>query len=365
MEFPTAPQAITADWLTYALRKNGVIETASVKSFHTEAIGIGKGILGRLVRLVLDYDRNEECAPHSLIAKFPVANPVVKAFCTRSRRFEREIQFYQEIAGKSELRTPHCYFGAIDLETGDFALLLEDLAPARNGDWAAGCSLEEAALAVREIATFHAQWWESPTLAKMDWVPHLEAAPAVALNYYTSGWGPFLDRVAKHRFPDALLETGEKLAKHLELVLTYLRKAPLTIVHYDYHPDNLFFGAVEDSVPFAVVDWQTYMLGRGVHDVARLLGGSLPSEERRASEMDLLAMYHTLLVRGGIEGYPFDQCLYDYRFSMLDCMFRIVINVGGDSASRTPEQEQGLIEGIMPRYITAVLDLQAGDLLPA
>jgi hypothetical protein len=50
---------------------------------------------------------------------------------------------------------------------------------------------------------------------------------------------------------------------------------------------------------------------------------------------------------------------------MLDCMVRIVVNVGGSSASRTPEQEHGVVEGIMPRYITAALDLKAGELLPA
>jgi hypothetical protein len=212
MNVPFAPEAITTAWLTQVLRESSAMETANVVSFDTEAVGVGKGILGRLVRLALHYDRNEDRAPRSIIAKFPSDNPKVKAFSTRTRRAEREMRFYQEIADRSELRTPRCYFSAIDTEAGDFALLLEDLAPARSGDWVAGCSPEEAALAVCEIAKFHARWWESPYLAEIDWVPQLELDVAELQDWYWNSWEPFYDR-ARSRFPDTLLKIGERLGR--------------------------------------------------------------------------------------------------------------------------------------------------------
>ncbi len=49
-------------------------------------------------------------------------------------------------------------------------LLLEDLAPARNGDSVTGCSFAETELAIGHIAKLHAAFWEIPHLAGLDWL---------------------------------------------------------------------------------------------------------------------------------------------------------------------------------------------------
>ena len=63
MDIPSEPQAITAEWLTEALRERDTISQAKVNSFETVAFGDEQGITGQLARLILSYDRPEENAP--------------------------------------------------------------------------------------------------------------------------------------------------------------------------------------------------------------------------------------------------------------------------------------------------------------
>ena len=53
---------------------------------------------------------------------------------------------------------------------GEWTLVLEDLAPAAQGDQLTGCSVAEASVAVRELARLHGPRWDDPTLHDVDWL---------------------------------------------------------------------------------------------------------------------------------------------------------------------------------------------------
>ena len=171
LEIPSGPQELTPEWLTKALRSTGTIKSATVQSFEMEPdIAEGTGLMGQLARVTLGYDQPEQTAPASLIAKFPTYAPENRGVADLFRFYEIETRFYEEIADEVELRTPRRYYSARAADSTNFILLLEDLAPALVGDQVAGCSTDEAELAIRELAKFHATWWESPRLAKLDWL---------------------------------------------------------------------------------------------------------------------------------------------------------------------------------------------------
>ena len=111
-----------------------------------------------------------------------------------------------------------------------------------------------------------------------------------------------------------------------------------------------------------MIDWQLARCGRGVLDVAYFLGQNLRPEDRRAGEIDLLRTYHDDLVANGVQRYSFEECLHDYRLSMLYWLSGFVLTVGGSWF--TAEQEEELTTIVMARNITAILDLDAGQLLP-
>lgn len=359
---PIGPQALTAEWLTYALRETGTIGRTKVKSFKIAALGNEQGITGNLARLGLFYDTEEESAPRSLIAKFATTDPEsLEIMFTVTFHYEREIRFYEKIATRVNLRTPHCYYSAINVEARKYFLLLEDMAPVKSGDLVAGCSPEQAELAIREIAGFHATWWESPELEEMTWMPQPGSAQIYQLaDMYQLAWDPFCERMG-HRLPKQMLEIGDRLGRYFDSVWFYIQERPWTIVHSDYHVENLFFTPPESGTGLVVADWQLLMFGRGVFDIAYLLGGNLDPKDRVEKEMHLLRIYHEILMENDVKDYTFDQCFHDYRFSMLYSLSRYIIVTG---AVLTAEQAQKACEFTVSRYIAAVLDLNAGELLP-
>jgi hypothetical protein len=78
--------------------------------------------------------------------------------------------------------------------------------------------------------------------------------------------------------------------------------------------------------------------------------------------MDLLRMYHAVLLDGGVRAYDFDQCFEDYRASMLGCLLYSVLEIG--SLDTANERGLELFTAIMERALSAVADLNAGELLP-
>lgn len=362
LKIPAGPQELTPEWVTQALRQTGTITNATVRSFDTEIIAEGVGLIGQLARLKLDYDGPEAGAPRSLVAKFPAAAEENREVANIFRFYERETRFYQEIADDVELRTPRCYYSAMDTEADEYVLLLEDLAPARVGDQVVGCSRQEAELAIRELAKFHATWWDSPRLAEIDWMPYANDPVNKSVEEtYQDAWGPFVKRFGD-RVPKSLLQTAERLGHRAGSMLDQLAEPPRTIIHGDYRTDNLFFATPEGGDPLAVIDWQISSRGRGAYDVAYLMSQSVQLEERRAREMEIVRAYHRILVENKVRGYDFDQLLHDYRLATLYCLVYPVI-VGG-TLDLSNERGLALATAMLDRSVAAIVDLDAGELLP-
>ena len=365
LPIPRTPKDLSADWLTAALRSTGTISTSTVTSIDVEPdIAAGSGFMGQLARVALTYDQREDAAPATLIGKFPTYGPENRAIADMFRMYETETRFYEEIAPKVELRTPRRYYSARAADSTDFILLMEDLAPARCGDQLAGCMRSEAELAVRELAKFHALWWESPALAEFDWIWTFNNAvrSAAAQGAYAATWAPFKELWA-HRVPAPILAMGEKFHEALPKLLDRLAARPVTITHGDYRVDNLFFASPQGGAPLAVVDWQIISLGCGPFDLAYFMAGAMPPADRRAIEKDLLRTYYDTLIAHGVKDYDFERCLLDYRISALFCWQYAAIILG--TLDATNERGLALFTDILDRFTSIITDLNAVDLLPA
>ena len=206
---PDTPGALTPEWLTRALRSTGSITDARVTSCHIEPFGEGKGFSGQIARIGLRYDTAGPGTPTSLIAKFqlPHPDPDIRAAVFQSRLYEREYRFYRDVARHAALRTPRLYYSVLQPETGVAVLLLEDLAPARTLNMLEGCTGEDAALALRQLATFHAAWWEHPRLGAMDWLPAFDEQAENDQRQYARAWEVFLRKVGD-LLPDGVIVTS-------------------------------------------------------------------------------------------------------------------------------------------------------------
>ena len=362
LKIPSSVEHVTSQWLTAALRSTGVINSSAVTSFDYEHIGAGQGFTGQVVRLALTYDSQELAAPQSMIAKFPATDATVRAALNKDGIYEREVRFYGEIAPELKLSTPQCFYRATDREAGDHVLLLEDLAPARVGDGVAGCSDEDAGLAVREIARFHAALRENPRLVTLEWMLNFHRDADIKQELYRQRWPIFLEKLGRLLSP-TLLEIGQRLNDNLAHISRRLGEPPNTVVHGDYRLENMVFGTAIAGPLLTVIDWQRCEIGRGVADVAYLAAVSMESEQRRGTELGLLRDYHSALLAQGVKGYDFEECLIDYRLSLLHHMQRAVTAFALVDISS--ERAQVFARGVIERFDSAFSDHNVAELMPA
>ncbi|MEY2461517.1 MAG: hypothetical protein QOG30_3347 [Acidimicrobiaceae bacterium] len=297
---PTTPAAITPEWLSDALG-------ASVASVEKEMVGTGQ--MGDSVRLTLTYDGAP--GPTSVVAKLPALDPTSRATAAAVRSYWIEVSFYRELAPELPVRAPGCHVALHDELSDDFILLLEDLAPARQGDQLAGCSVDQAAIAVAELPKLHAPKWGDPALEALPWLHRNSVDSVVMTTMLVTGlYDGFRTRYTERLDPD-VFELCERFIPRLASYLTE-RPGPWTDAHGDYRLDNLLFGTDAGGPPVAVVDWQTVAHGPGVADLSYFIGAGLLPDDRRAHEDDLVRAYHGALTAAGVE-LAWDDCWQQYR----------------------------------------------------
>lgn len=293
------PGEIDAAWMTAMLQQAGV--DAVVRGLSAK--GVGTGQIGDSVRFVLDYERGGEIAPRSVVGKFPAADDTSRATGVMLGNYLREVNFYRHLAGKALIHTPRCYFTDVDDATSEFVLIMEDLAPAEQGDQLAGVSLDQARLVMGEAAKLHASHWGDDGLDDLPWVSGSKAAPpsAATPEMVQAMWMGFRaryeDRLAPH-----WVEVGEVLGRSFGAVGA-LHDGPRCLTHNDFRPDNMMFGTAAGGHPITTLDWQSFAYGAGATDVAYFLAGALPAEVRRAHEDELLGLYHARLTELGVKDY--------------------------------------------------------------
>jgi hypothetical protein len=303
------PETIDAPWLTELLRARGHAR-ATVAKVQTERIGTGQ--IGKCVRFALEFDGDPDGAPRSLVGKFASDDPLSRETGIQLGNYHREVMFYRELAGRIPIRKPRCYYAEIEGRGADFALLLEDMAPAVQGNQMAGCSVPVAREAVRELVKLHAPTWQDASLRGKDWIE--ERTPEKGAQWremYRSSLAPFLARFAPVLADDER-EIIARVAEAKGPPFAYPAE-PWALVHIDFRLDNLLIDERVTPPRVAVVDWQSMVLMSPLSDLAYFLGASLLPEVRRPVERELVREYHDGLVAGGVRGYDFAHCWDDYR----------------------------------------------------
>ncbi|GAA0938374.1 phosphotransferase [Actinocorallia libanotica] len=340
---------LTADWLNEALSSR----LAGVKVTGVETAPVGTGQVSDTFRLSLAYDRPADL-PATLIAKVPALDPESRAAARAIRTYEIEAGFYTHLARGLASAVPVCHFSAHDPGSDDYAVLLEDLAPARPGDQLAGITVEEAAAVVDELALLHAAGWDSPDLAALPWLNRHDAASAEFTAALITGlYEGFRERYADDLTPEvfALLEG------FLPRLGAYLTpgSGPFTLTHGDFRADNLLFGRGRP----VILDWQTCAYGSPLSDLSYLLGSSLPVEARRAHEHTLVRRYHAALTSNGTP-LSWDDCWTAYREH---AFHGIAMGVGASMLVERTDRGDEMFCTMVTRHAHHALDLDSLSLV--
>jgi aminoglycoside phosphotransferase (APT) family kinase protein len=303
------PETIDSDWLTQRLREGGHTG-ACVARFRAERIGTGQ--IGKCIRFQLELAGETRGVPRSLVGKFPSDDSLSRATGEQLGNYHREVMFYRELAGRLPIATPRCYFAEIAGRGSDFALLLEDMTPAKPGNQLAGCSAAVARAAIGELVKLHAPTWADTSLRGLDWIEErLPDKGAQWQEMYRASLAPFLARFGP-ALADDEREIIARVAESKGPPFSYPAE-PWALVHIDFRLDNLLIDETVTPPRVAVVDWQSMVLQSPLSDLAYFLGASLLPEVRRPIERELVREYHAGLVAAGVRGYDFARCWEDYR----------------------------------------------------
>ena len=322
-----------------------------------ESTRIGDGLVGLNLRVRL-LDAAPEL-PDSVVIKLPSTDQTSRATGIALRNYEREVKFYLQVAHTVDIRVPKCHFGEWDESTGDFTLVLEDMAPAEQGDQVTGCSVERAEAAVDELALLHAPRWDDPTLHDIDWLGRRTSTEAVTgvAALWSMFHEPFLETYAKY------LSTEQVDLSHAFglRILDWMgdREGPLAITHGDYRLDNLLFGTPAGGPAVTAVDWQTPGHGPPVADLAYFLGAGLLSDERSIAERSLLDRYADALAERSVDVDSSWLWAQYCRESFGGVVMAVVASqvVGGNARS------ESMFAAMATRHLQHALDTGALDLI--
>ena len=346
------PTDVTAEWLTDRLRASGSApETGAIVGFSSEAIGAGK--VGRTFRFQLAWEGTP--GPDTVVGKFASDDEQSRMAGLLTGTYVREVNFFHDLADRVDIQMPVCHHAQLDATTGDFAILMDDLAPAEVGDQLTGCSVDDARAALAELVGLHAP--DIDDLESTEWLVAKRPEGAEAMGgLYLALLPTFVERYTD-RLPAETIVTAQRFGDCVGQWLT-LAAPPYRLLHGDYRLDNLMFG----PQGVVAVDWQTVGHGPPVSDVAYFCGASLLVEDRRAHEEDLVREYHDLLEQrtGGLISW--DRCWADYRLHAVAGLHMAVV-----ASALVSEDERGdaMFCAMAERHATHIDDFETLDLLQA
>jgi hypothetical protein len=350
------PGDVTPELVTRCLREAG-FTSADVRSLRGTRIGTGQ--IGQCVRYELELAADSGDTPRSLVGKFPSDDATSRQTGVLLGNFWKEVSFYRELQPRLGIRTPRCYYARIEGRGPEHALLLEDLAPAAQGDQLRGCTPAVARAAVLELVGLHAPTWCDRSLRALEWLGAPDDSTVqIGRTLYQAQLPAFLARFRDRLAADEVAII-ERVAASKGPPFEPLGDV-FAAVHVDYRLDNLLIDASQSPPSIAVVDWQSLTLGNPLADVAYFLGAGLLPEDRRVVERELVDAYHRGLVDAGVAGYDRVRCWNDYRRGVF-AGFAVTV-VAAPLVQQTDRGDE-MFTAMARRHARHALDLGSAELL--
>ncbi len=355
MSAVVGPEKMDSAWFAERLAENGFPDE-QVASVARQQIGTGQ--IGTCFRFELTFANETPAAPRTFVGKFPSDDPISRATGVQLRNYYREVQFYRHLADRLSISLPQIYFDAIEGEGPEFVLLMEDMAPAEQGDQLGGCSVEVARAAVLELVGLQAPSWCDESLKEYDWLYARQEGEVTTGSLYQQLVPGFLDRFG-HRLEDDEKAIIARVGDYPDCPLFKPSEMPFCLEHVDYRLDNMLIDAHQSPLKVTVVDWQSLRLGPPMNDVAYFLGAGLLPEVRREAEKEIVRDYHAALNAAGVD-FGWQDCWTGYRKGTF-CGFGVTV-IASMIVQQT-ERGDDMFTVMARRHAQHALDLDAEEFL--
>ncbi|SNR82674.1 Phosphotransferase enzyme family protein [Haloechinothrix alba] len=325
---PPSAESITPDWLTAVLCH----DVPGAEVVEVRVTGGDDGTSSRR-RLSIVYNEAGVAAglPETVFTK-STATFASRMLLGLTEIVEGETLFYTRARPGLRLRSPRAYYAGYDPMSYRSLVVLDDLSamgwtfpdPMLNP-----VTRHDAEDMVRELATYHAAFWESPRLSAdlgklrgtYEWQDNLNRRVGFARRTRVGF------RRAMDVLPPELRARGAEVFPGFMRSLELHRRGPRTLLHQDVHLGNWLRDA---DGGMGLYDWQCVAQGHWALDYSYALACGLAPEDRRAWEEELLELYLEQLKASGVAEPPtFDEAWLAYRQQPLHGLVFGLFTLGG------------------------------------
>ncbi|MCP3810925.1 aminoglycoside phosphotransferase family protein [Mycobacteriaceae bacterium Msp059] len=325
---PSSAEAITPEWLTAVL-------CSQVRGARVVGITVSSGDNGTSARRALVVDYNDA----GMAARLPT-KLFTKSTATIGSRIllgvtgiaEGESVFYNNVRQDLALRSPRAYYSGYDVTRHRSLVILEDLT---DRGWsfpdpmANAVQRNDAEDMVAQLAVYHGALWDSPRFATdlaplrpaYDWQQNLNRKVGFEKRTLTGL------RRAEGAVDTRLYSERDKLYPAFMRSLFLHRYGPSTLLHQDLHLGNWLR---DENGRMGLYDWQCVAKGHWALDFSYALGATLPTQNRREWQEDLVRFYLECLSASGVTDVPsFDQAWLAYRQQSMHALAFALFTYGG------------------------------------
>jgi hypothetical protein len=237
-----------------------------------------------------------------------------------------EVDYYlRDYVGVACAPLVRCYDGAFSAEQRRYHLLLDDLSESHVEAKTKTPTVEYGLALAEALACLHAHWWGAERVAAAgDRLPsanQIERFVAIA----EPGAGHILAEFAhqlKSHWPEAL---GELIERHPRAMIDRTRDGNgFALIHGDANRTNILVPRDGDR-PLYILDRQPFdwslTVWLAAYDLAYAVVLDWDVELRRRYEMQILRHYHDELTARGVQEYPWERLVEDYRLSVPICAY--------------------------------------------
>jgi hypothetical protein len=274
-----------------------------------------------------------------------------------------EYVFYTDLRPDLDLRSPRSYGAAFDARSYRSIVLLEDLT-AQGWTFPDPLTLTisraDAEDMVSQLARYHGPLWDSPRLASLDGLRTSEKFQ-LDLNR-TVGFDKRVDAGitrAQAVLPASIWRRRREVWPAVMRSLAINVTGPQTLLHQDLHPGNWLR---DPEGRMGLYDWQCVGTGGWAVDYSYALTG-LATDDRRAWERDLLALYLDELAGHGVPDPPSpDEAWKAYRQQPFHALAFGLFNLGRGML-QPRMQPDDYTRAAIQRIAQTVEDLESLDAL--
>ncbi|BBO09443.1 MULTISPECIES: phosphotransferase [Bradyrhizobium] len=311
---PQLPDVVEPARLTAALRRGGVLDAGAVR--EVKVLHQRDTVVSHIVRLGLRYVGESGGAPQTLILKTPHAD-FAKTLAHGGRH---EVAFYAKLAPNMPPGlVPRCFDGQFDEENVSWHLLLEDLTDSHDvaAQWPLPPSREQALAIVTTLASWHAAWWDHPSLG--DTVGSWMSADDTSrlMETFAGHYDRFADLLGDRLSEERRILYRRFIEQSDRLLERYHSHRHLSIAHGDAHTWNFLLPRADIADTVRIFDFDQWRINVPTHDLAYMMATQWYPERRQTLERLLLNCYHETLISHGVSGYTRGALDQDYRRSVL------------------------------------------------